>query len=230
MGAPARFTAGVTNASPGSLMAQFGMPDPTKWHVWFDDFDTFTAAEWTITTTEAGASSASEAITPGDGGVLLVTNDSADNDADFFQGAETFRLAAGKKLFFKTRIRTSDATQSDIVIGLQITDTAPLDVTDGVFFLKPDDAATLNFLVEKDNTATTQAAVTTLANDTWVDLGFYYDGKSTFGVFVNDVQVASVASTNMPDDEDLAVSFGIQNGAAAAKTLSVDYILVAKER
>jgi hypothetical protein len=39
-----------------------------------------------------------------------------------------------------------------------------------------------------------------------------------------------VVSTNAPDDEELTVSFGIQNGAAAAKTLTVDYIGASKER
>jgi hypothetical protein len=34
----------------------------------------------------------------------------------------------------------------------------------------------------------------------------------------------------MPDDEDLTVSFGIQNGEAVAKTMTVDYILAAMDR
>jgi hypothetical protein len=40
---------------------------------------------------------------------------------------------------------------------------------------------------------------------------------------------ATSVLTNLPDDEELTVSFGIQNGAAAAKTLSVDYIRVEAE-
>jgi hypothetical protein len=39
-----------------------------------------------------------------------------------------------------------------------------------------------------------------------------------------------VVSTNAPDDEELTVSFGIQNGAAAAKVLTVDYVTAMKER
>lgn len=35
--------------------------------------------------------------------------------------------------------------------------------------------------------------------------------------------------TNLPDDEELTVSFGIQNGEAAAKTLAIDYIRVEVE-
>jgi hypothetical protein len=39
----------------------------------------------------------------------------------------------------------------------------------------------------------------------------------------------SASSTYLPDTE-LTVSFGIQNGEAVAKTMTVDYIFAAKER
>src|SRR5688500_1063539 len=98
MGTPARFPSGVTTVESTDPLGQFGLPDPTKWHTYFNDFDTFVAGDWTITTTEAGAGSATEALTDADGGVLLVTNDAADNDADFFQKVgESFLLASGKR-------------------------------------------------------------------------------------------------------------------------------------
>lgn len=216
----------------------FGMPDPTRWHVWFDDFDNYDANEWVITTTEAGASSATEAVASADGGVLVITNDAADNDADFFQwsgvdasGAiESFKFASGKKLFFKARFKVSDATQSDVVIGLQITDTTPLAVSDGVYFLKADGAATIDFMVTKDSTSTTASAIASLADDTYCSLAFYYDGASSIAYYKDNVQIGTSATTNLPDDEELTVSFGIQNGEAASKVMSLDYIFVAKER
>jgi hypothetical protein len=48
--------------------------------------------------------------------------------------------------------------------------------------------------------------------------------------FVNGLLGGSLATTNLPDDEDLTVTFAIQNGEAVAKTMTVDYIYVAKER
>jgi len=39
-----------------------------------------------------------------------------------------------------------------------------------------------------------------------------------------------VVNTNLPDDEELTVSFGIQNGAAAAKTMTIDYVTAMIER
>jgi hypothetical protein len=70
-----------------------------------------------------------------------------------------------------------------------------------------------------------------LADDTFMTIGFVYDPKDQkFHVFQNNVLAGTVVSTNAPDDEELALSFGIQNGAAAAKTLTVDYIGAYKER
>lgn len=231
MGTTTRFTNGVTNVGKTVTTGMLGQPDPTKFHTYFNDFDTYTAGDWTITTTELGLGAATEALTDADGGVLLITNDDADNDADFFQKVgESFKFASGKKLWFKARFKVSDATQSDFVIGLQITDTTPLDVTDGVFFQKDDGDANLDFHVEKDSTATSATAIHTVVNDTYLTVGFYYNGSDEVQYFVDDVKIGTSATTNLPDDEELTISFGIQNGEAVAKTMSVDYILCAKER
>lgn len=235
---PTRFPGGVTTVGLDNPLAEFGMPDPTVWHCWFDDFDNFVADQWIITTTEAGAGDATEAIASADGGILVLTNDAADDDRDFLQWSgndasttvETFKFASGKKLFFKSRFKISDATQSDLVMGLQITDTTPLAVSDGVYFRKDDGDALLDFVVIKDGTATTQTGVATVVADTYLTASFYYDGVSSVHCFVNDSFVGTSATTNLPDDEELTISFGVQNGEAAAKIMSIDYIFVAKER
>lgn len=207
------------------------LTDPTTWHRYLDDFDTYDLNQWVITTVQSGGGTTSESLADGDGGWLQVTTGSSDNDSDALQKlGESFRFAAGKRAYFKARFKVSDATQTDLVIGLQITDTTPFDVTDGVFFQKDDGDALLDFRVEKDNTATTVTGVATLANDTFVVAAFAYDGGSAIRVYVDDVQVATVATTNLPDDEDLTVSFALQNGEAASKTLALDYVFAAKER
>lgn len=229
---PTRYPNGVNNLLPTEAGADIAVIDPTKHHVYFEDFDRFAAAEWTITTTETGAGSASEALTNEDGGVLLVTNDDADDDADFFNKVgESFLMASGKKARFKIRLKTSDATQSDIVAGLQITDTTPLAVSDGIFFRKDDGAAAVTLVVCKNSTETETATIATMADDTYINLEWVYNGSDKIQIFVDDALVATQSTlTNLPDDEALTVSFGIQNGEAAAKTLSVDYILAIKER
>ena len=226
------FTSGVTNVGTDSTLGKLKAPAPHKYHTYFNDFDTYLASDWTITTTEDGTGSATEALADGDGGLLLVTNAAGDNDHDFFQLVkEGYKYEAGKQLAFHMRFKTNDATQTDIVAGLQLTDTSPLDVTDGIFFLKADVAATISFIVEKNSTQSTLTLPNSLADDTFMTLGSVYDPKDQkFHVFQNDVLAGTVVSTNAPDDEELTVSFGIQNGAAAAKTLTVDYIGASKER
>ena len=145
------FTSGVTNVGASGTSGKLKMPAPQKYHTYFNDFDTYLASDWTITTTEGGSGNASEALGDGAGGLLVITNEDADNDNDFFQLVkEGFKFESTKQLAFAARMKTSDADASDVVMGLQLTDTSPLDVTDGSFFLLTDGSTTLQFIVEKD--------------------------------------------------------------------------------
>ena len=227
MANPVRYPAGVTTVGATHPARNTLVPYPGKTHDYFQEFDTYTAADWTVT--EVGI--ATQALADEDGGVLLITNAAADDDSSFQQKlGESFKFESGKKLYFEARFKVSDATQSDFVMGLQITDTTPLDVTDGVFFQKDDGDANLDFHVEKDNAATSASAIATVANDTYLIVAFEYDGASKIIYSVNGANIGSSVTTNMPDDEELTISFGIQNGEAVAKTMSVDYIWVSKER
>ena len=227
------FKNGVTNITAQNILGQLKELDPTQLHTYFNDFDSYISGNWTVTETQAGAT---QALANADGGVLLLTNSAADDDLNALQKVgESFKFEAGKKLFFKARFAVSDATQSDFVIGLQITDITPLAVSDGVYFRKDDGDANLDFVVIKDSTASTASAITTVVANTYITVGFYYNGvdevvyaASTDSL--NPTVLGKLAITNLPDDEELTISFGIQNGEAVAKTMSIDYIFVAKER
>jgi hypothetical protein len=227
------FPNGLTNNTAQNILGQMVQLDPTIMHTFFNDFDEYHAGNWTVTETQAGAT---QALTNVDGGVLLLTNSAADNDLIALQKVgESFKFEAGKKLFFKARFAVSDATESDFVIGLQITDTTPLAVTDGVYFRKDDGDANLDFVVVKDSTASTATAITTVVAATYITVGFYYNGvdEVVYAASTNSLNptvLGKLAITNLPNDEELTVSFAIQNGEAVAKTMSVDYIFVAKER
>ena len=207
-------------------------PSDQTFYMYHNDFFTYNSGDWTITTTEAGSGNASEAITSQAGGALLLTNDDADNDLDFLQlKGESFKLSTSKKAYFSARFKVSDATESDFVIGLQITDTTPLATTDGVFFIKDDGDTNLDFIVEKDSTSTDTTAIHTMEDDTFVTVTWFIDPDASKVFYsVNNAAPVSVVNTNLPDDEELTVSFGIQNGAAAAKTMTIDYVVAAVER
>ncbi len=240
---PTRFPSGVTNVRPNTLFGKCGMPKPSRYHVWHDDFDNFEADQWVSTIVQLGSGSASQAISNADGGVLLITNDNADNDGVFMQWSgddasgvvETWKFEAGKQLWFESKLKVNEIIQSDFVMGLQITDTSPLAVTDGVYFRKDDGDTNLDCVVIKGSAATTKTVTGALVADTFVTLGFYYNGKTgddgAVEFYVNDALQASAVVTNLPTTEELTISFGIQQGEATnVKTMAVDWITVVKER
>jgi hypothetical protein len=226
-----RFPNGVTNVAENDLFCDLAMPDPTQFHTYFNDFDTYAAGDWTVT---ESTTTITQALTDGDGGLLLLSNTAADDDLCALQKVgESFLLESGKKTFFKARFKVSDATESDLVMGLQVTDTTPLDVTDGVYFLKADGSTSVDLVCRKNATtgSNVASAVVTLTDDTFVTLGWYYDGQDKLTYSVNGTVTGSLdASSAYLPDTDLTVSFAIQNGAAAAKTMTVDYVFAAKQR
>jgi hypothetical protein len=238
---PTRFPNGVTTAAKSNALGKFGLPDPTKWHTYFDDFDYFTSASWTITEIGAGGTTA---LTDAAGGVLLITSDALDNDGVQIQkDGEGFLPTSGKQLFFKARFTTAKITQSDWLIGLAVLDTTLLDavggdgVTDGMFFSKEDGDTNIDFHCQK-NTTTGQIDATAIAVQptagTYVELAFYFDGIRYIQLFVDGVHkstvdLTSTLSTYLPDTE-LTPSVAYLNGEAGATTLSLDYLFVAQER
>lgn len=255
MSAPIRYTNGVTNVANGSTMGQFGAPDRTKYHEFWDDFewyvlDTVTdhatdkprtpSGFWLSTETEGGAGDTTITATDAQNGVLSITNDAADDDSTFlfrcYDGAVNelgeFKFASGKKLWYKCRIYCAEATQVDIIMGLHIDATDPIDTapTDGVFFRKSDGSTNIDIVTTKNSNEST-AVVGTLTASTWTVLGYYWDGVSKLYYYKDDVEIGSIEpSTNLPDDEAVGVSIGIQNGSANARTLLVDYVWAVAER
>jgi hypothetical protein len=223
-----RLPGGLSTQNVNNIFSSFGMPDPTKYHTYFNDFDLYTAGDWTVTETQAGAT---QALIDGDGGVLALVNSAANNDLNSIQKAfEGFRLELGKRTFMKARFKVDDATNAAVVVGLCITDTTPLDVTDGLYFYKAAATTSISVFAEKNNTSTS-AVAGTMASDTYTTVGLYFDGIDRIWYMFGDAVVGYITpSTNLCDDEDLTITLSVANGTAAARTLTVDYILVAKAR
>lgn len=232
-----RLTKGLSTVPASNPLGQFGMPDPTKYHTFFDDFDRYVAGDWTVTVV---GTTPTAALTAVDGGALLLTVSAADNDSIQLQKATAgFTLAAGHQAWFKARFKVSDATQSDFVIGLNVVDTTLMGAvdgagnTDGIFFSKDDGDALLDVQCQKNATTgqTRAAAIATVVDDTFMTVGLYYDGVSELAYYVNDVQIGHLdASSSFLPDTILTPSFGIMNGEAVAKTMTVDYLFASMAR
>jgi len=237
MATPTRFTYGVTTVPKAAPLGMYGLPDPTEWHTYFDDFDTYTAGDWTVTLV---GTTPTAALTDIDGGALLITNAATDNSSlEAQKKGESFLLTPGKRAFFKSRFKVSDATQSDFLVGLAVTDTTLLGavdgagVTDGVFFSKDDGDALLDIQCQLNATTgqTRAAGIHTVVADTFLTVAWAYDGVDRIEYFVDDVSkgVLSATASYLPDTE-LTVSFAMMNGEAVAKTMTLDYIFAAQER
>lgn len=226
---------GTRNDGTGSTLQTYVAPDPARTHSWFNDFDGYVAADWILTSTGSGTA----AVQNEDGGVLLLTNGSSDNDNTFLQykgGAsstvvETFSWDSTKAMWFHARMKVSNATQTDFVIGLQITDTSPLAVSDGFYFQKDDDATSLYFKATKSSTSTSVTGLATIADDTYFTVGFWWD--PTLGVlnlYYNGNPVGSISDTTNFTTHTLTLSFGVQNGDGNSRTMSLDFLHAAKDR
>lgn len=233
-----RFPGGHTNLLENHPFADLRKSDETVYHTQFEDFDRFTAGDWVITTVGTGTS----ALTAGDGGLLLLTNSAASGDAKFLQWAggsgaalPNFLLQSGLRTFFESRFKVDNATLAQYVVGMQVTDTTPLDVTDGIYFLHDTTAnANLSFVVGQNATTgrSRTDSVFTVGNDTFLTVSWYWDGINKVQFGVNGLVLGAVtatASTFLPDTA-LELSFGVQNGSAVIRTMTMDYLYIAQER
>ncbi len=225
-----------TGSDSKSLSSMQFIPDAiTKMcavHEFKEDFDYFVSGDWTQT----DQATPTVALIDGMGGILRIANDV--NDTDFtslLKVGESFLFQTTTDIWYETRIKTNDATDSVIFAGLVIksaTDPVGTAPTDGVYFYKADAAAPVVLKIVKNSTATTSGTVLSMADATWCRLGFHYSSAdSAIYVYGDGVLVRTITTlTNLPDDEELTPYMAIENGAGASKQLDTDYIYAAQTR
>lgn len=228
LAAPQNFPNGMNNLPSSHWMRGrdvLTMPTPFRDFNWFEDFWKYTAGDWVVTE----INDSTQAMGDANGGVLVLTTLTAENDAASLQSVgEIFTFASGKEMYFESRMKIGDATQSDFVMGLQIRDTTPLAVSDGVFFQKDDGDALLDVHSCASSVCADATGVYTVVDDTYIKLSWYYDGGTTITYAVDDVIKGTMTTT--PATTELTVSFAVHAGSAAADVLTVDYINVWRER
>lgn len=178
---------------------------------------------FTHTAVEAGAGNSTAVLSDN---TLLFTAAANENDGVNLQvKGEAFDLASGNYAYFGISFQTNDADQVDILAGLCITDTTLLGgMTDGIYFESLDGSTDINFVLEKDSTETTSAAaIGTLADATDVILEFLFDGTNV-DCWVNGTLQTRLATTNLPDNEQLTPSIHFLTGEAVANTLTVNWM------
>lgn len=179
---------------------------------------------WTVTLVEGGAGETTLAADTGEvGGALVLTTDAAENDGANLQlKGEAFKLQSSKPLYFGARLKISDATQSDFIVGLCITDTDLLGgMTDGIYFRKVDGSATVSNVLELNSSETTGTALT--CDTSYHIYEILWDGTNA-DFYVDGTLLTRLTQTNLPNDEELTPSIHFLTGEAVAKTMTVDWL------
>lgn len=176
---PSRFLSGVTDQARKTLFGGWSHgPVPMGANVYFNDFDTYAAGDWTVTTTNSGTS----ALTGVNGGALLLTTGTTGTN---FQGntlvPASFSITPGYRAWFAASFTVSDiasANSPSFIIGLS--KGGPSAPTDGVYFTKASGAAaTVSAVIRAASTSSTITGIATLADATQVTLGWFYNGMPT---------------------------------------------------
>ena len=192
------------------------------------DDTTGDATEWELTITE-GAGSTTHVITDRAGGALLITTGTNENDGISMQlgaaAGENILLNGSYPLYVGVRLALGDADQSDLWVGVAVTDTDLLGaVTDSISFRSPDASGNVFFVVENTNVEDSIGAGV-LTDAGYVDLEFLFDGSDVIGYF-NGQEVGRVnkSSISFPDDQEMRLSLEFLTGEANANTCTVEWL------
>lgn len=201
-------------------------PQARVWEMPF--FQAAATADKTITAT--GTSPITNPVTAG--GRMLITTGGTEYDGDNIQWLSTsFQLASGKPLYWGARLAVSDATQSDLLIGLASTDTTltaassahALAVTDdGIYFYKLDGGTSIYATSEITGTESSTAAGTLDTSSHWYEM--LYDG-TTLSTYFDGSLVSTVAAASIPSVV-LRPSISFRTGEAGAKTCTIEVFRV----
>lgn len=215
----------ITEAGkPWRWLAAFG-PSVTSWEL--NPANALLASATSLAGyTHTAMTSGNMTITAGAaGGELVITAGAGENQGGQIQGlSEAFTFAAAYPTYFGASIAVNDADQTDVLVGLAITDASLLDgVTDGIYFRSVDESAVISGVTEKDN-AESAIAAGTMLDDTYMVVEFWSDG-TTLHYYVNGSEVGTqaVSVATMPNDEYLAPSIAFLTGEATGNTLGVKW-------
>ena len=170
------------------------------------------------------------------GGWYEIAGTGSDNTGASLQGNEIWQAEASKKLYFETRIVSTDADQMDIFVGLCENGTlatgVPFGTNNQIGFLVVDEAADIYAVCDSGGTET--------KTDTGVDLA---DGSVSGGTISNDRRLGFVVTgtgkvefyvdrvlkVNIPTSQ-LTTWFAAVAGEATANKVDCDYLFTAAQR
>ncbi len=171
-------------------------------------------------------------------GILLLTCQATTDDAceQLTHKGAGFSLAAGKTLWYETRLKIVGDVQSEVSFGLvadgeDLTAVADVLPADGVSFSSQDATLAVDLTLSKGGTDTgAVAGVKTMVSGTYVTFGFLINGVTSVTPYIDGV-AGTAATATFPDDEAMAPYFLVRNGdATTQQVLHIDYVKVLQLR
>tara|TARA_R110002020_G_C16167749_1_gene763852 strand:- start:392 stop:1102 length:711 start_codon:yes stop_codon:yes gene_type:complete len=188
--------------------------------------------DWTVVK-DSGATVALVADAVG-GELALTSTATTDNDGASIQGNEIFAVAADKNIYFQTRIKCTDADQTDLCAGLSVNFASDpenmLTAADRIVFQVDDGSASILCKTEKDGTETSTDSGIELVDATYILLAFSVNGTGAVKFYIDSTLVAT-HGTNIPDDENMTVAaMSLSGNATGTRVTTLDYIIAAETR
>jgi hypothetical protein len=238
MSNPTRLYAGLSTAYSNEPLYSFPFPDPFHTgstqnigsSTYTNDFNTLIGTDYTVTGT-----SSTFALASGVGGLATLTPGGTTTASAAYKNGQFYQFIAGNRAWFVCRFKTSAvAGNISYYVGLRNGSSA----TDGIWFSKAAASTAINLVSTVNSTSTTLVSnVITAVADTFMELGFYYDGTDL-------ICYSGYSSTDMgPDARVSAVTIGstgtnltnallapvFQITPVATDTLTADFVLACQE-
>lgn len=169
------------------------------------------------------------------GTCVITSNATTDDDGGSFQSIqECYQLLSGKQAWWECKFQISDATQSELYMGLSVAfatnPEAILSSANRIGFDKVDGSTRLRATA----TATSVSQVLDTGYDmvaaTYVTVGFHWDGSGNVNFYLNRNYVGQMTS-GLPTATAMALAcYHLSGDANGTKTATIDYVSFAKER
>ena len=223
------FWGGAYNRSVGHLMPSLPLFGGIEFLPFFmhrtGDMDTTNV--WTATSAGTGTPLA---LQDANGGRGKFVNGASDNNYyAYYSNGEIVKLQAQRQIYvFMHSIKIKDVDQADWFMGLcsklgsgNVFDNR----VDSIGLYGADGSALIYAETNKDGTASQTSTGESLTDETEEWLGIHINGTTAAYFFVGNTGGFKVIhTTNLPDNEEMALWFGCRNGQAVANEMTVGQI------
>jgi len=199
-------------------MGMMGQLDPTKFHTYFDDFDTYHAADWSL----AGAGTPTVSLVDGVGGLLQKNTSAGISDQNLTELLEpSIAVTLGKKAFYKVKLKLS-TINALIDIGIR-------QLNSDIRFQSLAADGLVRFRLKNVGDTLDSGFFGQIVDDTYFTLSWAYDGRDTIAYYFDEEHVGTAESSRIPT-VPLKVRMQVVNTIAQAEAMTIDYVFIATER